>query len=88
MLVRGGKPPLESLAKDDLARPRSPDAQLDLADAWWDLAKDSAGLVSRQAALRASFWYQKALPKLSGLHKVKASKRIAEIKDTIEGNRK
>jgi len=80
MLVRGSEPPLQSLAKNDLAKPGSPEAQLQLADAWWDLAESAEGLVSTQARLRASVWYQHALPKLSGLQKVKASKRIDETK--------
>ena len=80
MLVRGNEPPLQSLAKNDLAKPSSPEAQLRLADAWWDFAESAEGLVSTQARLRASVWYQHALPKLSGLQKVKASKRIGETK--------
>lgn len=70
LLALGSDETLKSLAERDGQGPVSVGEQVALADAWWD-----AGGVKR-----AGYWYQKALPGLSGLQKDKAQKRLAGLK--------
>lgn len=70
---------LKPLAEDDLKAPQQADAQAALADRWWAYAEKSSGVVKRQAQLHAANWYTEAAPKLTGLPKAKAEKRILEL---------
>jgi hypothetical protein len=51
-----------------------PEEQVALGDAWWDLTEKEA-----KAKDRAAYWYQRALPGLTGLVKGKVAKRLKEF---------
>ncbi len=83
--ARCGDKALEPLARQDIADPKDAKEQLALADGWWDLAgtrKDAAKLAIQ---MRAMFWYDKAMPSLSGLNRTKAQKRIDLVQDQLTG---
>ncbi len=70
---------LRQLAEQDLAGPTEPAQQVSLAEGWWSRAEqeqDAAAKVQIQS--RAAYWYQAALPHLSGLDKIKVEKRLQE----------
>lgn len=69
---------LKALADKDLAGPTEAAAMAALADGWWDLSEPKAGLPAGCGHRRAAYWYQKALPGLTGDKKAEAEKRIAD----------
>jgi formylglycine-generating enzyme required for sulfatase activity len=80
MLALGSDPALKALAVRELEKTESPNAQVALADAWWDLAQGKTGPERESLLLRAGYWYQEAEASLtSELAKVKIRKRLEEI---------
>lgn len=77
MLARG-EDGLADLARKDLAAPKEPAAQAELGDKWWGLAEALHGTAEVVVKGRADFWYQKALPGLTGLTQTRVEKRIKE----------
>jgi hypothetical protein len=77
-LALGDDPELKSLAKKDTEGPASADEQASLGDDWWNLADKQGPGAKKQIQARARYWYEKALPELSGLVKAKVEKRLAE----------
>ena len=86
-LVKGSDAALKALAKLELAAPTDAEAQAKLADGWWDqtekkgVRKEDPFIKAMHA--RAVYWYQLALPNLSGLTLAKVQKRI----DAVEANK-
>jgi hypothetical protein len=78
-LARAGDPKLAGPSRDDLSGPSSPEAQVAVADAWWDRA-EAERLALRKSRLRerAALWYRRALPAVTGLARGKADKRVNE----------
>jgi hypothetical protein len=76
VLAAGSEGPLQQLAADELAGPTEAADQLALADLWWSNAEPLKGLGVRRARQRAAVWYERALPRLSGLSAAKAKKLI------------
>ena len=70
------------------AEPKSPgefDALLVAADAWWDIAQTSTGMVKLAAQHRASKWYERHEPHLkSPLVKARVAKRIEELSVNLD----
>lgn len=79
LLSRGEDGPLKKLAENDLAAPAAAAQQAELADGWWDAAESEQGLARRQLRSRAAYWYGKAEANLTGLAKLKAERRLAEL---------
>jgi hypothetical protein len=79
LLARGSDTKIAAAAKSDTPTLTDPEKQVDLADAWWDLADKETGSARAAMQRRASHWYSAALPKLTGLEKVKVTKRLAEL---------
>jgi hypothetical protein len=80
-LVEGTDAELKSAATLELDGPSGAEAQAKVGDAWWDLAGKRSG---DAAALRkhAAAWYEKAMPGLAGLPKLKVEKRLKEREET------
>jgi hypothetical protein len=82
MLAKSSDAALAELAAKDLAAAKKDASeQLAAADAWWDYAqkeKDKSAMKA-SALSRAEYWYDRALPDLSGLEKVKADGRLKSI---------
>ena len=68
MLAKGNDAELKALAAKDIAGTASADEQAKLGDAWWGVSTE-----------RASYWYEQALPGLTGLEKDRVEKRVAGI---------
>ena len=74
-----------SLAEQELVAPSSAADQAKLANGWWDAAEKETGVGKTRIQRRSRLWYEKATPNLTGLAKVKATKRLeqlAKISDT------
>jgi hypothetical protein len=78
LLAKGSDETLRGLAASDLGNPADPSAQAQLGDGWWDLS-DKETASKDLLRERAVSWYVKALPKLAGLSKTKAEKRLQEF---------
>lgn len=76
MLALGKDDALKALAQQELQGAVSSKEQAKLGDGWWSLAEEQEGTAKKQIRERAGYWYQKALPGLSGLMKDKVEKRI------------
>ncbi len=77
-LAKANDDDLKKLAESDIGDPTSAAEQIALADAWWEHAenekRDDAAKLAQQA--RAAFWYEKALPSMSGLQRTKIQQRL------------
>jgi len=78
LLAKGEDAKLREAAAKLAANAADVDAQIALADAWWDLAQaepneSGARLLLLAAARR---WYQEALPRLAGLERTRVDQRV------------
>jgi hypothetical protein len=79
-LAKGGDSELCQMAQEDLKSPEGAEAQLKLADGWWDLAAKSRGAQQDALRLRAGYWYKQLLGEANGgLVRVKIQKRLDQI---------
>ncbi len=72
---------LKNVALLELAAPSQAEAQVNLANAWWDLSEKPGtrnGQWAKPMAVRARFWYARAIPGLTGLPLEKAQQRMRE----------
>ncbi|GEM_PF-7064819 len=79
MLALGSDTALKSLAETELAGVKDPEAQVKLADAWWDAAEKMGNSAKASAQGRAAKWYNAALPRLSGLARARVEKHLAQL---------
>ena len=82
MLALGKDEALKAVAAKELEGAASFSAQAKLGDGWWSLAEKEEGAAKKPMQARAAYWYEQALPGLSGLMKDKVEKRIAEAGPT------
>ncbi|HZZ79368.1 MAG TPA: WD40 repeat domain-containing protein [Gemmataceae bacterium] len=80
-----GDKDLEALARKDQADPKEAADQLAVADGWWERAGKEKGGPKVAIQMRAMFWYDKAMPSLTGLNRTKAQKRIDIVQDQLAG---
>ncbi len=80
-LAKGSDSDLKTLARRELNEPPSePASQMELADAWWDLAETSERESKPALLQRAAFWYQQAKPGLdSPVLAARVTKRLDEL---------
>jgi hypothetical protein len=79
LLAKSDDADLKSLAEKDQAKPKASKKQLELAAAWDALGEKEKGPARGQLLRRAYYWYEQALPDLSGLSLVKIEKRMEAI---------
>jgi serine/threonine protein kinase len=86
ILAASAKPPLNTLAEKDLARPEEAATQIDVADGWWDLAEKER-TPQRKSRLqdRAKYWYEAAYPSATGLNKAKIEKHLDALDAAVKG---
>jgi hypothetical protein len=85
-LANGAKVPLKAVVDKDLSKPLESLKQLEVGDAWWDLAqKEKSAWRKARMVSRAQFWYEQASAAATGLDKVKVDKRLAEIEESQPG---
>jgi hypothetical protein len=82
LLAKGPFSPLRKAAELDLAQPSEPALRVQLADAWWKLAETAPASEKGRLTERAKLWYERALPELVDLDKVRVEKRLEKI---VEG---
>ena len=81
MIVKGGNSDdseLSRVAAIDLAGADDPRKQVEVGNAWSNLAKKGGANYERAMRARAAFWYGRAWPRLSGLEKLAAQKMAEE----------
>lgn len=83
MLALGSDVALRALAEKELAKPTEADKQVELGDGWWALAEKVVGAAKGRIKGRAAYWYEKAVPTLTGLAKAKVEKRLGEIGPSV-----
>jgi hypothetical protein len=76
-LSKGPEGKLRDLARLDVSEPTVASEQVSLADAWWDLAEKDKGRSQDSLRRRAVFWYERALPNLSGIQQIKVNQRVS-----------
>ncbi len=79
LLALGKDETLKKLARRDFDGPKSVAEQLALADDWWEHSFAEKDPAQTALQVRAVVWYERALPQLAGLNRVKASKRIDRL---------
>jgi hypothetical protein len=77
-LERGSDPALRRLAAAERKPPGDGPGMATLADQWWDALKLLDESTQPYAKRRAIWWYEKALPELTGPAKSRAKKRADE----------
>ncbi len=84
-LAKGSDASLKIVAEKEIAAPTEAMQQSELADAWYELVQITKVEIEKNAySLRASQWYSKALPQITGLAKAKAEKRVADLQASAE----
>jgi len=79
-LAKGSDKNLLKLAAEEQNHPADADAQIALADGWWEQAQSAQNHSKENIMRHAGQWYERALPALSGLVKFKVEKRLTQIK--------
>ena len=79
MLALGSDAALKALALKDMERATVAVEQAKVGDAWWKLAEKEEGATQKNLQCRAGYWYQMAVPQLSGFMKDKVEKRIGRL---------
>ncbi len=79
LLAKGSDPDLKDAAAKEIAGADTSETQVALGDQWWTLADKMEGLAKRRVRARAAFWYDQALPELSGLSKAKVERRMKQV---------
>jgi hypothetical protein len=82
LLLKGDDETLKGLAIAEAAvAPGSSPDMVALGDRWYDAVSATEQTANRLARARAAFWYQRALPNLTGLTRSKVEKRLAELSE-------
>lgn len=79
LLAKCSDAELADLARRDLARPKTIEDQMALADAWFDAAAKESSSSKTGLQSRAVYWYEQVLPKLSGLDQTRVRKQLKEL---------
>lgn len=79
MLARGSDSAIKAAAELELAKPATSPAQLDLAEAWYDVGSASKADCRVAILAHAASWYRTAEPVLHGLAKQRAAERLKDI---------
>jgi WD40 repeat protein/serine/threonine protein kinase len=85
LLLAGADPALKALADADLANPTHAEDQVKIGDGWWNLAESKPELGKAQLLRRASFWYERAEPGMTGLAHDKIVERIKLALEPLGG---
>ena len=82
MLALGSDAVLKALAMKEMGGEADAAEQVKLGDGWWGQAEKEKGTTKQNLEGRARYWYEKALPELTGLMKDKVEKRVASTEGT------
>ena len=81
MLALGNDQEFKAVALFELEQ--QPDA-LKVGDGWWKISESLEGTAKSRTQAHAGEWYQKGLPGLSGLNKVKVGRLLDQLKKDAE----
>lgn len=79
LLAAGQDSTLAGAASRDVTSSEDPVEQAAIGDGWWDLAETVPEIESPAVQERATYWYRRAVPQLSGFTKTKVEKRLESI---------
>lgn len=80
-LSKGSDPLLKQQAERDLAASAAPPDRASVGDGWWDLAeKETVHALKVHLRARALYWYEQALPGLTGLTQRRVEKRVSDLR--------
>jgi hypothetical protein len=80
LLIDGSDEQFKLLAeRDQAAQTAGASVQYDIADEWWNLGEGYLQRARIACRTRAAYWYKLVAPKLTGLPKTLAEKRLEEI---------
>lgn len=82
-LAKGSQQELAEVARRDLEGPQEAGAQQELGNRWWDLSEKASPEDRLVLAGRAVYWYEQALPALTGLSKTSLERRIETYRTTV-----
>jgi len=82
-LARGDDPILKALAELDIKGGGGANGDVKIGDSWWKLSEPLTGLQRKVIQARAGYWYQQALPGLSGLARDKVAGRLQDIQQFV-----
>jgi len=83
MLALADNTPYGAPARKELEGVSSPEEQVALGDAWWELAQQGNDSDNTAFLLHATMWYRRAIPRLApGLLKAKVEQRLTQVDDT------
>ncbi len=82
-LAKSNHSELAEAAGWDLKSPQEPNEQQKLADLWWQLSEKASGEERQALQARAVYWYEQALPHLSGLSKTSVQRRIETFQASL-----
>ena len=82
LLLNGAEDELKAAVESELAQaPGSPADMVALGERWLTAARATDEANRYLARVRAIYWYQRALPQLTGLTRSKVEKRLADLSD-------
>lgn len=84
-LAKGTDAELKTAAAFDMQTTPDAVAQAGTAEAWWNVVDKRKGSDKQQLMPRVAYWYEKAMPGLSGLTKVTAEKRLETAYEVMSG---
>ena len=79
LLAKGNQADWQDLARKQMSNPSSPSVQARLGDDCTRLAEVEKGQPRRSLQRRALHWYQRAVPKLAGLTRVRVERELREL---------
>jgi len=79
LLAKGSHAGLKEAAEKDAAGPRDAAARADVGELWWSLAEKESGALKAALQERVKELYEKALPDLPALSRLKVEKRLAAL---------
>jgi WD40 repeat protein/serine/threonine protein kinase len=79
LLAAGSDAPLKAAAQKELANPDQPAGQIEVGDAWWELAKTAEAPAKLPLQRRACYWYEVGVAGTTGLTRTQTENRIKEL---------
>jgi WD40 repeat protein/serine/threonine protein kinase len=78
-LAAGNDDSLKSVALKELAGPEKPADQVEVGNAWYELAKQEQAVVRLQMQRRAYYWYELGVTSVTGITKTQTETRMKEL---------
>jgi hypothetical protein len=83
-LAKGADQSLAGVASSEIKHPTAAAERAGLADAWYKAARNAKDYAKEAMLRRAAYWYEDAIPELSGLLATAAQKNLDEIQKSLD----